>query len=664
MFEDYYFDDPALQDALAAAGYYTDPARAPAVMPSTVQAEPIMGIGSPAAVAPMTYEELADRRAAANTPPPGTSIVGPTAGKKGLSFGDDNTFDVYDEQEVRVVDGKGNVIFSGVGVEGANRAVAVGQSLSDDLGKNANFKIQKAERTISNGSVGPDRYIDVAYAAPSQSGLGFLADNVLPFAASFIPVIGPVAGAALGSAVSSGLQGRSLQDALTRAAIAGGSAYAGGQLFGPATSGAGASGAGAATTSGNITNSAIPTGAFDGILVNATRAVAPSILASTAGNAIGQAVASQVGAPNKNNVVDGVDQDTGDIVAIGTKPYLSPEALANIMATFGGEAIPTFDPNAPIDVTGTKIEKQPVEREQAGIGTPGFIDPITGDIVVSKPQPVEREGDIVVSGRLPTTTPSPIPGFGSAIPAITQGALKPTQTGPDPEKSTLDKIKDAAKIASTAAAVLPIIGGIAGAGGGGSGGGAIVPKGGTYDVNPNRSDTFGTRGIANIGFDPFTYGQASGNQPTEFMFFTRDPVTGAATASPIPITTPVANQPAAPAMVAPSGNTFAEGGEIDDDMASHLMAYHKNGGHTGPGQVKGIGSGQEDKIAAWLSDGEYVWSAQDVADLGDGSTDEGVRRLDKMRHMVRRRAGRKDVKKIAKPQKGIDHMLKAVGGSK
>ena len=78
----------------------------------------------------------------------------------------------------------------------------------------------------------------------------------------------------------------------------------------------------------------------------------------------------------------------------------------------------------------------------------------------------------------------------------------------------------------------------------------------------------------------------------------------------------------------------------------------------------GLGSGQEDKIPAWLSDGEYVWSAQDVADLGDGSTDEGVRRLDKMRHMVRRRAGRKDVKKIAKPQKGIDHMLKAVGGSK
>jgi hypothetical protein len=105
-----------------------------------------------------------------------------------------------------------------------------------------------------------------------------------------------------------------------------------------------------------------------------------------------------------------------------------------------------------------------------------------------------------------------------------------------------------------------------------------------------------------------------------------------------------------------------EGGEIEDDMVKHLVEYHKNGGHHGPGQVKGIGSGQDDKIPAWLSDGEYVWSAQDVADLGDGSTDEGVRRLDKMRQMVRQQAGRKDVKKIAKPQKGIDKMLKAVGG--
>lgn len=107
---------------------------------------------------------------------------------------------------------------------------------------------------------------------------------------------------------------------------------------------------------------------------------------------------------------------------------------------------------------------------------------------------------------------------------------------------------------------------------------------------------------------------------------------------------------------------YADGGEAEDDMVKHLLEYRKGGGHNGPGPVKGIGSGQEDKIPAWLSDGEYVWSAQDVADLGDGSTDEGVRRLDKMRQMVRKQAGRKDVKKIAKPQRGIEEMLKAVGG--
>lgn len=106
---------------------------------------------------------------------------------------------------------------------------------------------------------------------------------------------------------------------------------------------------------------------------------------------------------------------------------------------------------------------------------------------------------------------------------------------------------------------------------------------------------------------------------------------------------------------------MAEGGEMNDDMISHLIEYRKGGGHHGPGPVNGIGSGQEDKIPAWLSDGEYVWSAQDVADLGDGSTNEGVRRLDKMRQMVRKRAGRKNVKKIAKPQQGIEQMLKAVG---
>ena len=227
---------------------------------------------------------------------------------------------------------------------------------------------------------------------------------------------------------------------------------------------------------------------------------------------------------------------------------------------------------------------------------------------------------------------------------------------PVPEKTTLEKIKDAANLANAVSVLVPLAGGVLG---GGGGGGTLPPdtSGLNFTTNPLRPTTPGT-GIGGIGgrypYTPTTYGRAGGDQETEYMFFTRDPVTGAPMA---PVTAP-----AAPVMVAPSGNTFAEGGEVDDDMVKHLVDYHKNGGHQGSGQVKGIGSGQEDKIPAYLSDGEYVWSAQDVSDLGDGSNREGVRRLDEMRKMVRQQAGRKDVKKIAKPQKGIDRMLKAVGG--
>jgi hypothetical protein len=653
MFEDYYFDDPELQQALIDAGYYTDPVRAPAVMPSTVEAEPIMGIGSPA-VAPMSYEEREARRIAANTPPPGTSIVGPYAGKKGLSFGDDNTFSIYDEQEVRVVDGKGNVIFSGTGVEGAKQAVAVGQSLSNDLGKNAKFKIQKGENTIVDGSIGPNRYIDVAYAAPSQSGLGFLADNVLPFAASFIPGIGPIAGAALGSAVSSGLQGRSLEDALVRAAIAGGSAYAGGQLFGPATPGATAPMTGVnadlipnalqGLNFGSLASAAIPAGiggTAGNIIVNAAGRAASNLAGSAVGGALGQAAASQIGAPNQSNTVDDdrysdgyVDPETGDIVVSKYRPISPP----------GGYA--------PIPILG------------AGLGTGSILDSL-GPLNPPPADPALMEletqpDDIVVTGNVPTVTQGP--GLGSALAGL-PSILAPMT--PDPaltEKSTLEKIKDAANIANAVSVLAPIAGGLLG--GGGGGGGTMTPDTSTltFTKSPLRPTLTGAGIGGRYPYTPTTYGRVGGDQETEYMFFTRDPVTGATTAAPAPITTPIANESAAPAMIMPSGNNFAEGGEVDDDMVKHLVDYHKNGGHQGPGQVKGIGSGQEDKIPAYLSDGEYVWSAQDVSDLGDGSNREGVRRLDKMRQMVRSQAGRKDVKKIAKPQKGIDRMLKAVGG--
>ena len=56
--------------------------------------------------------------------------------------------------------------------------------------------------------------------------------------------------------------------------------------------------------------------------------------------------------------------------------------------------------------------------------------------------------------------------------------------------------------------------------------------------------------------------------------------------------------------------------------------------------VRGGGSGRDDAIDAKVSNGEYVMDAETVAMLGDGSTDEGARRLDKMRTALRQHKGK------------------------
>lgn len=56
--------------------------------------------------------------------------------------------------------------------------------------------------------------------------------------------------------------------------------------------------------------------------------------------------------------------------------------------------------------------------------------------------------------------------------------------------------------------------------------------------------------------------------------------------------------------------------------------------------VKGGGTGTSDSIPAVLSDGEYVIDAQTVSMLGDGSSDAGAAKLDKMRKEIRKHKGK------------------------
>ena len=399
---------------------------------------------------------------------------------------------------------------------------------------------------------------------------------------------------------------------------------------------------------------------YDGDLINVTGSVPGAVtgglnLGGLTGNpAVDRLVQTETAAPGDEDIIKVTGQLPGAVTGGVNLSGLSPEVIRAISEP---EATVADDSDI-IKVTGTRTE-------------PANVISIGGnDISLDELDAIQRVNDlenandeILVTGN--KTVPVAVnldPGIGSITDTLPLPKADPALT----EKSTLDKIKDAYDIARVGAALLPLIPS-GGDGDGNVGIGSGTGRGLTFTKSPLRPTLTGA-GIGGTGgnypYTPQTYGRRGGDQETEYLFFARDPVTGQGSlqSAPAPITTPIANEPAGPAMILPSDNTFAEGGEVDDDMVKHLVEYHKNGGHQGPGQVKGIGSGQDDKIPAWLSDGEYVWSAQDVADLGDGSTDEGVRRLDKMRQMVRRQAGRKDVKKIAKPQKGIDRMLKAVGG--
>jgi hypothetical protein len=163
---------------------------------------------------------------------------------------------------------------------------------------------------------------------------------------------------------------------------AGGSAL-GGQLFGKAVPGGAASTGGInadlipnaleGLSFGSLTGASIPAGvggAAGDILVTAAGKAASNLAGSAAGGLLGQAAASQIAAPNQSNAVDG--ENIND----------------------------------------------------------GYVDPETGDIVVSKYRPINPPGGFDPIALLQG------PGLGSAlagVPELTDLAMDPTLSGPAEE---------------------------------------------------------------------------------------------------------------------------------------------------------------------------------------------------------------------------------------
>ena len=452
MFEDYYYDDPALQGLLAAAaGPIMDTPRQATVMPMTQQA-----------VAPDYLSMLANLdlsglggfgggRMGGVIQDPNIEYITAPISNKGNPTGKmgGNVFAVTPNQPVRLVDlNTKTVIFEGTGADAAREATRLGQSITDEKGRKASYDIQTADPSGT--------YVTVANEKRNKSTLGSIADvvgTVAPIALGFVPGFGQLSLLAkVAAAAGAGGLGAALKgDDILKGALLGGATagIASGTGLDKAIGGVlGGVGSGAAQGVAQAGGQAAGQAAGDILVTGLSKGL------QAAGGALGQAALSQVGkaglseitgyktpaqqyaqqqAPAASNVVNGVDQVTGEIVANARKSFLSPDILAGILNTGGLAAGAAGNVGSNV-VNGVDQDTGEIVAEarksflppdvltsiMSGIGSNVIngVDQLTGEIVATAPKSV--------------SPPPLIPGFGTAIPAVIPGALNAAQTSSTP----------------------------------------------------------------------------------------------------------------------------------------------------------------------------------------------------------------------------------------
>lgn len=91
---------------------------------------------------------------------------------------------------------------------------------------------------------------------------------------------------------------------------------------------------------------------------------------------------------------------------------------------------------------------------------------------------------------------------------------------------------------------------------------------------------------------------------------------------------------------------FADGGEVPGALSQVFDSSQMQG------VVSGAGGGQDDRVDARLSPGEYVFDAESVAMLGDGDNAAGARKLDELREQLRAHKRSASDDEIAPPSMG------------
>ena len=586
----------------------------------------------------------------------------------------------------------GQVVYEGVGYEGAQEAINRASALTAEQGAKAQWQIQTPNSQQESG------YSVVANEKRSQSTLGDIASVALPIGMAILTggmsLPAQMAGAAMAGAAGAGLAGKNPAKAgLISAATAGIMGGSGAnKAIGRAVGNIG--GALAAKTTEELGKTAAEKAAEQIIVTGLSKA------AQGAGSAIGNTLLSQ-------GVKGGLSEVTG-YKTPAEKFAQQPSPVAEPMAVA---------PEVPYDgirVIGPKLASASGLPFAAAFPVP-VNAMLSGALTAAQPTPAEqpKTAEEIEAEKNPMVVTGPknlLPAdfATSAAAAAAANAANGMADAPDRAEMTDEELdaymNDVSKggglenYLGIAGKAVGLLGNLTGGGKGGSGSGGLgtyVPGGaGSGRLNPIFSAQLpAAGGLGTIGatrtarplgdVDWLTYGM---RPELKFFDYSTTP------ANPAPVTTPVPGNPAGPIMTTPAAGMIPApdqkltpaqladlerqslaqtaylsqfAGPTAEELARNTALYSttgepimeeptrmmakggafaaKRGGRSQRSEfaVNGPGTGRSDDIPAVLSDGEYVIDAETVALLGDGSSKAGAKKLDELRVKVRKHKGKK-----------------------
>lgn len=557
-----------------------------------------------------------------------------------------NTLEVKAPWQVfRLVDqNTGKVVYEGTGYEGAEEAMKRASALSAEGGTKAKWDIQTPNSQQKSG------YSTVATETRQQSTLGDIASFALPIGMALLTggmsLPAQMAGAAMAGAAGAGLAGK---DPLKAGLISGATAgLMGGSGLNDAI-GRTVGNVGGALAGKTVEEAGKQAGAkaLEQIVVTGL-----SKAAQGAGSAIGNTLLSE-------GVKGGLSSVTG---------YKTPaEQFAD--QSLPNTSAPTVDIYSglkPIDVTALSKFTQGAGDALGNTALSGAVKgPLSEIVSTETPKTTEKTAEdieaeknpmVVTARELETLTPDELLASlgGAPTSLLPDNFFEPPSTDVN-KKLTAKDIADYLRLASLGVST---VGGLLGDKGGGSGGTIPAGMGALSSLFSKQLPPSTLRGVGNGALPASTLAAQGFNSPQNYYRYGYGPeqsffdyaTQGAPNTSraytgyegttaedafapqpmrmatpqitlPQPITTPIPNNPAGPSMYAPEVDSmrFARGGFA----------------------VEGAGDGRDDKIPALLSDGEYVFDAETVALLGNGSNKAGAKLLDSFRVKVRKQKGKK-----------------------